>query len=1106
MHPACRLARFIVALGPCASPAALIAQTAPARPTAPAGEEIIQLSPFEVTGSNRGYFAPNTMSGTRLNARLEDLAASIAVITKEQMADFAMLDLNDLFLYEASVEGNQTYTDFEFDRNGYPTDNTSLEPNFANRVRGINSANVARGNFETSGRVPLDPINIDAVEISRGPNANIFGLGNSSGTVNQVPASANLSREFSQVQFRADSHDGYRSSIDINRLLRKNTLAVRGSAVYQHTGYLRKPSGTDTIRLNGMIRLRPFQNTTVSGAVESYRIFGTTPNQTTPRETRLLWQAQGRPTFNNKSRQLRIGGTLTPTVQSIATVTPYGLFNTTGSGRTNSLALVNPDGAITWWGQPEGTTTLTNPGARNQNNVGFQVNTHSPVDLVPGFTLPLPEVASLFGDPAVTDQSFYDWERFNLAGMNYLNESTRTTHLGIDHTFLNTTRHLLALQLGFFEEDSKKYRRDLAGGPTSQRAVGALYIDVNEFLPDGSPNPNLLRPYLGLWVPNSYENPMLRRTYRGQLAYRLDLRKETGRLRWLGMHQLSGYAEYKDIRVRRLTYKDAIVSNNSFINPSSTQRATTAGAITNNYFRFYVGDNVGQNVDYGPASFRWGTYPYRWGTVEALGPTGAVTTPANILQENATLGPAVTSGGGNANNRQLLKTTGAVLQSFLLHDRLVATFGSREDRSYNRGGRTLVFLPDGANIDTTVFSDWAGGDWLYGAGRTDTAGVVLKALPWLHLHANTSNSFRPSTPAVDLFLRPVPDPTGKGNDYGFSLNLFGGKFVARFNQYENTQINARDGQAATIGGRANQLDFNSANIASTPFALAVQASGWITRANPGWTRQQVFAEVLRLTRLDAAYFSDSGSLEFNGNLAEAADVIGKGQEIELFFNPTNFWTVRANLTRQVTINGQMFSDIQDYINLRLPVWREIIDPETRTRWWTTDYDPSATVRTPESFYTGSVLQPYKLLQAMQGKSRPSVRKYNWRLSTNYRLAGLTEHRILRNFQVGGALRWEDKGSIGFRLRDPRQILSNPELSYLDPDRPIWDKAHLFVDANVTYRMKLFSNRIGSAFQLNVRNLLENGRLQPVRANPDGSPTAFRIVDPQQFILSATFDL
>ena len=46
----------------------------------------------------------------RLNSKLEDLASSISVVTKQQMQDFAMLDLNDVFLYEAGTEGTGTYT------------------------------------------------------------------------------------------------------------------------------------------------------------------------------------------------------------------------------------------------------------------------------------------------------------------------------------------------------------------------------------------------------------------------------------------------------------------------------------------------------------------------------------------------------------------------------------------------------------------------------------------------------------------------------------------------------------------------------------------------------------------------------------------------------------------------------------------------------------------------------------------------------------------------------------------------------------------------------------------------------------------------------------
>ena len=58
------------------------------------------------------------MSGTRFNSKLEDLASSVTVMTKEQMSDFAMLDINDIFNYTANTEGTGTYTDFSINRNG----------------------------------------------------------------------------------------------------------------------------------------------------------------------------------------------------------------------------------------------------------------------------------------------------------------------------------------------------------------------------------------------------------------------------------------------------------------------------------------------------------------------------------------------------------------------------------------------------------------------------------------------------------------------------------------------------------------------------------------------------------------------------------------------------------------------------------------------------------------------------------------------------------------------------------------------------------------------------------------------------------------------------
>src|SRR5262245_61503785 len=92
----------------CALSSAVFAQTAatppasrtPAKTTAtPTEEEVVQLSPFEVSGAqDRGYQATATMSGTRLNTKIEDLAASLSVVTKQQLLDTAAVDINDVFL------------------------------------------------------------------------------------------------------------------------------------------------------------------------------------------------------------------------------------------------------------------------------------------------------------------------------------------------------------------------------------------------------------------------------------------------------------------------------------------------------------------------------------------------------------------------------------------------------------------------------------------------------------------------------------------------------------------------------------------------------------------------------------------------------------------------------------------------------------------------------------------------------------------------------------------------------------------------------------------------------------------------------------------------
>ena len=1074
----------------------LSAQTATATPAPSESEEVVRMSPFEVKVEDRGYYAPNTMSGTRLNSKIEDLASSVTVVTKQQMSDFAMLNIDDIFLYEANTEGMGTYTDFTFDNGGSPIDITVENPTRANRVRGVGPANISLGNVEMSGRVPIDPINIDAVEISRGPNSTVFGVGNAAGTVNMQPASANTSRDRSEAQFRVDSWGGYRTSLDLNRVLMKNKLAVRGSAVYHHEGFDRKPSGTDTTRLNAMVNYRPFKYTKLNASYAYYHLTGNRPNNTMPRDTVTGWRKAGSPTWDPITATAKINGVPVPGTWTATSLPPY-FSNADYRAYRQSVLFVDQQG-LGYWG-PYRTTSTTTPDIPDQN-----------IFVVDSVTEPLRAGQPLFsGEPTVMGKDLYDWSRINLSAVNSEDVTARTTSVQLEQFFLDTPRQQLGLQAGYFLEDTDSYTEHIIGQRGSAGTTGFLYVDVNERMVDGSPNPYFLRPFIGIFgLKSRIDNPLSRETSRLQLAYRLDLRRESNLLRWLGMHQVSLYGEHKDAKSRQISYRDNIVSKLPW-HPASLVSGDwppyyTEPAIHQSYVRYYVGDNVGQNVDYAPTQFEYGTYNYRWGN----GVTGV------FVNEQAELGQAIgaspTGGpsGGNNNSRNVLKTKGAVLQSHLLGDRLVTTFGVRKDLTYAKVGAPLRIITGGPNaieMDRESWKKWATGEWLGNEGETRTAGVVVRPVPWLSLYANKSDSFVPAAFAIDLQLQPVPNPEGTGEDYGFALNLFEGKFVMRVNRYKTEQINARSSANRTTAQRVRQIDLQAVGFRTNLlFNLIDKAYSWVDSAaatqGKTLTTAERDAQVTAITGLEQRFLdsnaTDSGFA--HSRLTETGDIVAKGTEIEINYNPSVYWRSKLNVTEQQSIDARLSPVVVDWINERMPYWTSIIDPDIGRPWFTERYGNQQSATEWLAVEQAKI----KIANSMEGKSRPQIRRYRANLSTSYSLAGMTDHRIMKRLTVGTGLRWEDKGAIGYY-----GVQSLPAvITDLDPNRPIYDKSHLYVDAFVGYRTKLFSDKVDATFQLNVRNLQESGRLQTIAAYPDGTPSGLRIIDPRQFIFTVTFNL
>jgi hypothetical protein len=1065
--------------------------TTPARPA-----DVVELSPFQVSAeSEKGYYAANTLSGTRINTKLEDLGASITVVTKQQMQDFAMLDLNDVFLYEASTEGTGTYTDVFIDRNGVAQDNVARDPNNANRVRGIGPANQAFGNFQTG--IPIDPAMIDSLEISRGPNSNIWGLGNGSGTVNAIPSAANLQRTASRLELRTDNLGSVRTVLDLNRPIIKDKLALRGMAIYQEDQYVRQPSFSRINRYSGMITYRPFKSTTIRGAVEHYENYARRPNAILPRDGLSFWKSSGRPTWN--------AATWTLTRNGVRTVVPYA----TSTGPENALL---GDGVASAGTELARAIIFVDRGTADLWTTGYISGINANGIPSPDFhpttghqrfieTAPPPRVGPLAPTSvSITDRSVYDWSEANISAANWSHDKTNSYQVQLEHFFLNTPRHVLATQLGWRREESRRQSRSFIG--TSGESPMVVYMDVTEILPDGRPNPYFMRPYVDALEPSSSRSSPVRDEYKSQLVYKLNLARESNWLRWAGEHAFSGYHEYKRTLNMSYPFRDVIVSNHAWL-PAGAARANGATIARANY-RYYLGDNQGENIDFGSPAWDKlnGTRNFRWFNAQLN----------QWVDEPTTIGEAFVP--GNRVSANIIKTYGGVMQNHFWNDRLVTTFGRRKDSNFNRNAAQTTLLPDGITPNYNADDTWPN-NWFQREGRTKTKGAVIRPFRrWsfldrhvqngsgltraagelvrsLNFHYNEADSFIPQTIAQNLNLKMLPNPTSETKDYGVSFSLFD-KLHVKVNIYETKQVNSRTGDAGTIATRAGRIDFAFAGN-NDQFNLQRQAAAWVGSLNPGFTQTQIDAEVAKVMGVPVDRLAQMNAF----SIAETSDVVSKGKEIEVTYNPTRFLTAKAAITQQEVVEQNVTPGIQDYIDARLPIWTSVIDPRTNTPWFTTRYGSAGT---PVDFLNGVVLGPYKLLRATEGKRRPQQREWRANGLTNFRLAALPiENKHVKRMSVSAAVRWESKGGIGYYTK-----ANDPEA--YDPDRIVYDKGHVYVDLGANYNTRLFRDRVGLSVQLNVRNAGENGRIQPVGALPNGQPHSYRIIDPQLFILSATFTL
>lgn len=204
--------------------------------------EQVTLSPFTVDAKDgEGYRATDTLAGSRVRSNLRDLGASIAVVTQEFMNDIGATDGESLLSYVGNVEVGGMQGNFsDADLFTSDTNDSRINPQSSQRVRGLESATLTRDYFHTN--IGFDSYNTSRVTVNRGPNSILFGLGTSGGVINNTLNRAHIGSNQGEVALRLDHRGGQRGILDYNKTVIADRLAIRVSALNERIEFKQEPA------------------------------------------------------------------------------------------------------------------------------------------------------------------------------------------------------------------------------------------------------------------------------------------------------------------------------------------------------------------------------------------------------------------------------------------------------------------------------------------------------------------------------------------------------------------------------------------------------------------------------------------------------------------------------------------------------------------------------------------------------------------------------------------------------------------------------------------------------------------------------------------------
>ena len=594
-------------------------------------EDVVVLSPFEVSSeAETGYAAATTLAGNRLNTELRDIGNAVSVITSQFLKDTGAVNNETLLQYTTGTEVGNIQGNFTGLGDGALLSETDRfrNPNSNTRVRGLAEADNTRDFFLTS--IPWDGYNVDRVDLQRGPNSILFGHGSPAGIINTGLKQASF-RNANEIDIRFGSYGSTRATLDVNRVLIEDELAIRVAALRDDEKFQQDPAFEEDSRLYAALRWEPGflkkggARTILKANFEAGEIDSNRPRTTPPIDLITPWFMSG--TYQGR---LANGSTITYNHLNRQTFNPHQLQDD-NTGRPNHgqtrpsynggpLAgqpnpAFNPwignfaqsfggplayysggDASLpaSYWVQEAMERKAIGPtGAVDQDVGGFAFHRPGGIALYANYArsarLPFAEFG-IYKHQHITDPSIFNFYDNLLEGPNKKEwQDFKTGNVSLTQTFMDD-------KFGFEAVYNKESYND---GQLSMLTGGhqAIYIDINNVHSDGTPagdgvepfqdgtaNPNVGRPFISdSGQSNNNDNHTDRDSARATAFFTHDFSE--GSDHWLatflGRHTLTGLVSQDTVRQDQRNFQRYAILDPDYYN---FVRATTSQKFNDNWF------------------------------------------------------------------------------------------------------------------------------------------------------------------------------------------------------------------------------------------------------------------------------------------------------------------------------------------------------------------------------------------------------------------------------------------------------------------------------------------------------------------------------------------